>query len=279
MNFPSYAPVATTSYTPSSDTTHFHEEVTRLSLFKSQTHKAVLEALAEIYSIVTVLEVVETSFLRDFITDKEKYTATTIRLISQYKTLTKGFVDAKRITLESILPGLEPDLGNLLDLISTKYRLEAPSAIERLKTGIPATIEHLHTHVESSHRPKVPTDVELPTAPTSQSPGPPESKSSARLVAEATGNFITCMDALKLNYNTKEQLHPLLSDLVISLNDLVTVDNATEAPVEFLGKSKLVNWLIKLNNLSPSGELSKEDVDAFLSDLDMAYRGFYEWLE
>lgn len=81
-----------------------------------------------------------------------------------------------------------------------------------------------------------------------------------------------------MNYNTKEQLHPLLSNLVISLNDLVTRENDSSAPIEFVGKSKLVGWLIKLNNLGES-ELPLEEVDLFLADLDGAYKGFYDSLE
>ena len=93
---------------------------------------------------------------------------------------------------------------------------------------------------------------------------------SARLVAEITGNFITCMDAVKLNYKSKEQLHPLLSDLVVNLNEL-------NEELQFTGKSKLVNWLIKINNLQT--ELTQEEADSFLNDLDIAYKGFYTTLE
>ena len=78
------------------------------------------------------------------------------------------------------------------------------------------------------------------------------------------------MDAVKLNYKTRDQLHPLLSDLVVNLNEF----NET---IEFNGKSKLINWLIKINNLEK--ELSQEDSDLFLNDLDTAYKGFYESLE
>lgn len=275
-SLPAYAPTNTTSYTPSSNSNRLHEEISRSSLIKSNTHKAVYDSLAEIYSIITVLEVIENSFLKDYITDKEKYTSTTLRLINQYQMLLKGFQNDELklqilTTLLSRETALASDFSNLIDLICRKFSLESCSlAIDRLKSGIPATIEHFHTHVESHHHP-----------PPSADSG---NKASARLVAEATGNFITCMDAVKLNYRTKDQLHPLLSDLVISLNDLVTKEETSEStdddlkPIDFQGKSKLVNWLIKLNNLG-DGTLSEDEADTFLQDLDAAYKGFYISLE
>lgn len=83
------------------------------------------------------------------------------------------------------------------------------------------------------------------------------------------------MDALKLNYKTKDQLHPLLSDLVVNLNDLI---DANHKMIDFEGKSKLVNWLIRLNNLG-DGRLDEGESDKFLEDLDVAYKGFYSELE
>lgn len=272
-SLPAYAPTNTTSYTPSNNSTRYHEEISKSSLLKSNTHKTVYDSLAEIYSIITVLEVIENSFLKDYITDKEKYTSTALRLINQYQMLLKGFQndDLKLQVLKTLLGPLADDLSNLIELLCRKFNLESYSlAIDRLTSGIPATIEHFHTHVESHHHPPPPTDS--------------GNKASARLVAETTGNFITCMDAVKLNYRTKDQLHPLLSDLVISLNDLVTKGDDAQSenddfkPIDFQGKSKLVNWLIKLNNLGDD-KLSDDEADTFLLDLDTAYKGFYISLE
>lgn len=272
-SLPAYAPTSTTSYTPSNNSTRYHEEISKSSLLKSNTHKTVYDSLAEIYSIITVLEVIENSFLKDYITDKEKYTSTALRLINQYQMLLKGFQndDLKLQVLKTLLGPLSDDLSNLIELLCRKFNLESCSlAIDRLTSGIPATIEHFHTHVESHHHPPPSTDS--------------GNKASARLVAEATGNFITCMDAVKLNYRTKDQLHPILSDLVISLNDLVTKGDDAQSenddfkPIDFQGKSKLVNWLIKLNNLGDE-KLSDDEADTFLLDLDTAYKGFYISLE
>lgn len=273
---PSYAPTSTTSYSPAgvNPAVNYHQEVTRGSILTTSIHKAVYESLCEIYSIVTVLEMVENAFLKDYITDKEKYTSTVMRLINQYHILLQSFgkSDAHRSILRDILPGVAEDNTNLLKLLQEKFNIHATLAVDRLTSGIPATIEHMHTVVESSSHPEQ-SQVSV------QNTGGKSLAAGARLVAESTGNFITIMDALKLNYNTKGQLHPLLSDLVISLNDLVTKDNESSKPIDFPGKSKLVNWLIKLNNLDDAQEILAEECDRFLEDLDSAYKGFYNSLE
>ena len=58
------------------------------------------------------------------------------------------------------------------------------------------------------------------------------------------------MDALKLNYRSKDQLHPHLSDLMASLN--------TSMPREFEGRAKIVQWLITLNQLRAADEVSED---------------------
>lgn len=271
MSLPSYAPTSTTSYTPGArNANQFHQEVTRNSLIKSALHKTVYESLSEIYSIIAALQVLETSFLKDYITDREKYTSTALRLISQFQIIIRDFDEdgQKKEFLSTHFnrPNLQLDSedGQFLDALTTKYDLHAALAVKRLKVGLPATIEHLKNPVlqqQSTSGRNTPT------------------RAGGKMVAQATGNFITCMDALKLNYRTKYQLHPLLSNLVISLNELHNSPENGGSTIEFPGKSKLVTWLIKLNNLLESEELSQQDVDTFLEDLDTAYKGFFTSLE
>ena len=58
------------------------------------------------------------------------------------------------------------------------------------------------------------------------------------------------MDALKLNYKSKDQLHPLLSELMSSLN--------TSMPREIEGRAKIVQWLITLNQMRAADELTED---------------------
>lgn len=271
---PAYAPTANTSYQPADNpNVNFHQEFSRASLLPTTVHKAVYESICEIFSIATVMELIENSFLKDYITDKEKYTSTVMRMINQYQMLVKGFgkTPTHQSVLAEILPGIDDTYSNLLQLMQDKFRLHVPLAAERLISGVPATIQHFHTVVESSSEAKEES--------TTQGLASVLALALARLVAEATGSFITLMDALKLNYKTKSQLHPLLSDLVVSLNDLVLRENDASKPIDFPGKSKLVGWLIKLNNLDDDEELPQHGIDQFLDELDEAYKGFFNSLE
>jgi hypothetical protein len=58
------------------------------------------------------------------------------------------------------------------------------------------------------------------------------------------------MDALKLNYKSKDQLHPHLSDLMTSLNTSMSKD--------FEGRAKIVQWLIILNQMRAADELTED---------------------
>ncbi|CCE79902.1 Piso0_002994 [Millerozyma farinosa CBS 7064] len=271
-SIPPYAPTATTSYTVSSrNGAESLQEVDRSSLFHTPTHKVVYESLAEIHSILTVLEMLENAFLKDYITDKDKYTSTVLRLMNQYQIIlqTLSNTTEKQRALKDILPRSSENQENLLNELTNTLDCDVPLAIKRIEIGMPATMEQRGS--------------KLGTASEESTDRNQGSRTSGKLVAKVTGNFITCMDALKLNYRTKEQLHPLLSDLVVSLNDLTVYDTTEEGEkkegtLEFAGKSKLISWLIKLNNLKDN-ELSQEEIETFLNDLDETYKNFYTTLE
>lgn len=253
---PAYAPTGATSYQPTQHHINANRELTKNDIVG--TNVAAYDTLAEIFLILPTLEVVEKAFLKDYITDKEKYTATCTRLINQYQLLVKNLLDDHRQLVSDIL-GADVDSDSLPERLSTKFRLQCPLAVKRLTVGFPATIQSLQS---------------LSTQDNTPEPGATSGTTNQRLIAQVTGNFITVMDAIKLNYNTKQQLHPLLSELVINLNEL---PGENERGVEFSGKLKLVNWLIKLNNLT--GTLESDDLDAFLADVDTAYKGFFETLK
>ncbi|CAJ0755229.1 10316_t:CDS:2 [Entrophospora sp. SA101] len=99
-----------------------------------------------------------------------------------------------------------------------EYKLECPAAVNRFKIGVPATVEH---STGAGHDPS----------------------NSAQNVAETVQNFITVMDVLKLRIRAVDEIHPLLSNLMQSLNKM------TSLPPEFEGKAKIRNWLITLNGM------------------------------
>lgn len=263
---PLYAPTGPSLYQPHVDSTNANRELTKDEVVGS--NHAVYDLLAEIYLVIPTLEVVEKAFIKDFVTDKEKYTATCTRLIDQYLMLTKNIIDDHHDEVNTIL-GPDVTSDNITLKLCSKFRLQCPLAIKRLSLGYPATIQQMK-HAGEIGSSQQPADGTATLNPGSQ---------SLRLIAQVTGNFITVMDALRLGFSTKADLHPLISELVINLNDLVDFSKGPGDPkaVEFEGKSKLVTWLINLNKLGDD-KLDDEARDQFLEDLDTAYKGFFTTL-
>jgi len=86
------------------------------------------------------------------------------------------------------------------------------------------------------------------------------------LILEATQDFITFLDALKLGLLAKDQLHPLLSDVIQSVNKVTDRD--------FEGRGKIVQWLIALNQMKATEEVSEEQARELELDMNSAYQGF-----
>ena len=78
------------------------------------------------------------------------------------------------------------------------------------------------------------------------------------------------MDALSLDYKAKDQLHPLLSDVMSSLNNVSSGD--------FDGRGQLVHWLIKLNGMRATEEMETEEARQMAFDVENAYQAFFRTL-
>ena len=130
-------------------------------------------------------------------------------------------------------------------------QLECPRATERLRIGLPATVE------QASHN--------TPAANNSTA-GTGSGGASGSLILAATENFITFLDALKLNMVSKDALHPLLSEVIQSVNKV------TDG--EFENRGKIIQWLIALNQMRATEELSEEQARELAFDIEQAYQGF-----
>lgn len=82
----------------------------------------------------------------------------------------------------------------------------------------------------------------------------------------ATENFITFLDALKLNMVSKDALHPLLSEVIQSVNKVTDAD--------FENRGKIIQWLITLNQMRATEELGEEQARELSFDIESAYQGF-----
>lgn len=137
--------------------------------------------------------------------------------------------------------------------MSRADQMDCPAAAHRLALGIPATVEHGHAAHGSS-------------------------AVQAHVVAETTQSFITLMDALKLKMHAKDQLHPLLSDVLTAYTKARGQDG--------VHRERLLQWLIKLNALHASDELDEgaaREVRArayqMLFDSEQAYTAWFKSLE
>lgn len=126
-------------------------------------------------------------------------------------------------------------------------KLECPRAAERMRVGLPATVE------QGSHKP----------AP---APG-----AAAAIIVTASENFITLLDAIRIGMVSKDTLHPILAEIIQSVNEVTDKD--------FQNKGKIVQWLITLNQMRAAEELTQEQARDLQFDMEGAYAGFKGTLE
>ncbi|KAI5987852.1 vacuolar protein sorting-associated [Pisolithus albus] len=200
------------------------DEEVRLYTTNAEREKCSLQAT--LFGIIVALDFLERAYVRDSITAAE-YSPACTRLLSQYMTMLKLVKDS--------IPSIE--------VFMTRFRLDTPAALHRIKVGVPATVEHL-------------------------SEAGPE---TGKWIAETTQNFITFMDALKLRLRAKDQLHPILQELVTGYARF-------KGSKEWEGRSRMVGWLITLNGMKASEELTEEQSRQLLFDVDYAYAEFFRSL-
>lgn len=202
--------------------------------------------MAEIYSIIITLDAIEKAYLKDSIAEAD-YTETCNRLMKQYKsnlaneTVAQAFGNLDQFAKEWQVRHSKLWASLCTGLI--QLQMECPRAIERLRVGIPATIE------------------QGPSRPAQQG-----DFADATLVVNATETFITLLDAIKIGLVEKDTLHPLLVEIIQAVNKVTDVD--------FESKGKIVQWLITLNQMRAAEKLSDEQAREFQFDMDSAYYGF-----
>ena len=125
--------------------------------------------------------------------------------------------------------------------------MECPRATERIRVGIPATVEQ----------------------PTHKST-PQGGGAAATLIVAASENFITLLDAVKIGMVSKDTLHPILVETIQAVNKVTG---------EFENKEKIVQWLISLNQMRAAEELSQDQARELQFDMERAYYGFKATLE
>lgn len=224
-----------------------HEEI-RLST--SAYDRELYDSLSVIYSILVSLDFLESFHLRDSITPDD-YHARCAKLIAQYTSYTATLSNAQ-------------EFGNL-DEFCSRYKIHYPLAVSRLKAGKPAP--------DILFAPSPPAAVQSQPVQQAVQDRPAKNAASPAKVAETVQNFITLMDALKLSFRAKDQLHPLLSDLMSSLTP-----GDEEVMVELEGRGKLVKWLIRINQMKVSEEITEEEVRELFFEVEGLYGEYLKTL-
>ncbi|KAL0140013.1 VPS28 protein-domain-containing protein [Mucor lusitanicus] len=128
-----------------------------------------------------------------------------------------------------------------LEAFMNDYKLSCPAAVNRFKIGVPATYEHAIGD-------------------------------NTKDVAQSVLHFITLMDTLRLNRYAVDELHPILADLIQSLN------NVPGLSADFEGKQKVRQWLITLHSMKASDEITEEQARQMLFEMDQSHSEFHRLL-
>ncbi|WVR08552.1 hypothetical protein IAU60_005607 [Kwoniella sp. DSM 27419] len=146
---------------------------------------------------------------------------------------------------KSLMKLVGEDVGGV-ELFMKRFKMDHPAALHRLTIGVPATVEHSSEAADGG-------------------------ADAGKWVAETTQSFITFMDALKLNLRAKDQLHPFLTELMSGYSRF-------KGSGEWEGRGKILHWLITLNAMKASDEITEEQSRQMLFDIENAYNEFFRSL-
>lgn len=227
-----------------------------MKLADTRAERDLQDSLAEIFSILVTLDELEKAFMKDAIPEAE-YTEICDRSLKQYKSiLSDETVMNAFVGIEEFKAEWEVSWCMMTRLVvwvlqtDIAIQLEVPRATERIRVGMPSTAMAASQGT-----------VQTTMNPTSGGGG-----TSGTLILEATQDFITFLDALRLGLLAKDQLHPLLTDVIQSVNKVTDRD--------FESRGKIVQWLIALNQMKATEELGKLQARELELDINAAYQGF-----
>ncbi|KAI5698151.1 vacuolar protein sorting-associated protein 28 homolog [Diaphorina citri] len=192
-----------------------------VKLFTNTKEREKFDNQADLYAVINTLQNLEKAYIRDCVTPKE-YTAACSKLLVQYKAAFKQVQGEEYPTVEHFVK---------------KYRLDCPSALERIREDRPITIKD-------------------------------DKGNTSKCIADIVSLFITTMDKLRLDIKAMDELQPDLRDLMDTMNRLSIL------PSGFEGKEKVSGWLTTLESMSASDELNETQVRQLLFDLESSYNAF-----
>ena len=202
------------------------ELMEEVKLSRNPREREKFDNLAELFAVLTTLQCLEKAYIGDRVAAKE-YTANCSKLLVQFKAAFKQVQSEEFPTVEAFM---------------SKYRMDAPAALVRIKEDRPITIKD-------------------------------DKGNTSKLIAETVALFITAQDKLRLDILSMDELYIDLKDLHDSLNRLSIL------PADFEGKEKIGKWLKTLNEMEASDDITKAQARQMLFDLDSSYAAFNKVLQ
>lgn len=241
------------------------------------------ELISELYSILYTINAIEKVFIKSIFksdAEREQYSTTVDGLLVQWNSIldslggvsVPGHADNSDDDADSRIKQLLSRCVSSNEVDSLRFGLR------RVKIGINGFDERKRDlEKEHSSEQYKASQKETSLAQTAKETegdgavvkGADTGTAPKKAIAEATSAFITLMDAIKLNYDSKDTLHPLFSDVLTKSGQVST---------DFDGRNKLVSWLIRVNKMDIADTLDENELKEMLWDVDSAYNGFFNQL-
>lgn len=209
-----------------SSTTATYEKV---RLATNRADLQLYERRADLYAILISIDHLESAYLRDYISSTE-YAVQCNRFLSQYKT----WMDAHGDTIQ-----------HNLDLFLHTSGLNCPAAVNRIKSGVPATTIHGGGDINVS---------------------------STLSAVDIVEKYVSTLDVVRLNTNAIDELFPYLDGL---LEDLLKYPNL---PPDAECKEKIIHWVRLCKAMKATDSLDDEQTRQLAFDLEYSYNSFRKFV-
>jgi ESCRT-I complex subunit VPS28 len=190
----------------------------------------------DLYAILKTTEKLERAYVRDFVGAAE-YAAACERLIGQFRALWATV---------SAVPGAAPSVDAFIEA----YNMSCPMAARRLRVGMVATMEHPGGGGGGKDT------------------GGGGAGGGAREVAQAVAEFITAMDALRIQQTAVDELYPSLKSLLDALT------RVRRLPPDAARRAALRAWVSRLHALPAAHRLGDNEVRQLQFDPEAGYAEF-----
>ncbi|CAG0922483.1 unnamed protein product [Notodromas monacha] len=213
-------------YSPSPERPELQEEV-RLSRNAKEREK--YDKQADLYAAINTLQCLEQAYVRDCVTPEE-YTSNCSKLLTQIKLAFKLVQDDSDVQSDSF---------QNIESFMERFKLDAKSALERIKDGRPITILD-----DKGNR------------------------KAMNAIAEIVSLFITVMDKLRLKFYANDELQGEVRELLETMSRLSLLPNS------YSGREKIATWLRKMEEMPASAELTEDEARQLLFDLEQSHNEF-----